>query len=398
MKPLLFLGLALLCVAAPTFAAPIAVVKSAKVELLSPARVAALPDAERELWNSYLNRSQALQNTERAQLLTESGGAKPPKAPVAKDFKMKREWSGDWFKTPEAATLANVMMSYQTPSGGWSKAVDYSRGPRPKGTAWTSQSQTFHYAATFDNRATTEQLNFLNEFFAATGRAEAKRSIGRGLDYIFAAQFPNGGWPQTFPLEGGYHDAITFNDNAMTHVLELLRAISSDDDSWKWLDAGRREQSQLALRKGITCVLAAQVEQGGRKTVWCAQHDPLDLQPVAARLKEPASLSGGESVGIVRFLMPTPNPTPAIRASIESALAWFDLVKIKNADDTWKWARFYEPKNNTPLFAGADDGIIYPTFEAMAAHNHIGYDYFVTTPNDLLEKQAPKWRHKIQTP
>jgi PelA/Pel-15E family pectate lyase len=36
--------------------------------------------------------------------------------------------------------------------------------------------------------------------------------------YLLAAQFPNGGWPQVWPLEGGYHDAVTFNDNAVSEA------------------------------------------------------------------------------------------------------------------------------------------------------------------------------------
>ena len=49
------------------------------------------------------------------------------------------------------------------------------------------------------------------QFLARVGNHAA---VLRGLDYTFAAQFPNGGWPQVWPLEGGYHDAITFNDGA----------------------------------------------------------------------------------------------------------------------------------------------------------------------------------------
>ncbi len=401
MKPLFLVCVLSWGVGPSVFAAPKVVpneaaVAATKVEFFTPARLEALPAVQRAAWDVYLAHSRTMEEAERAQLSAESGAAKPAKAPAAKDFKMKTDWKGDWYKTPEAAQLAGVMMSFQSPSGGWSKAVDYTRGPRTKGMAWTSQGQTFHYTATFDNRATTEQLNFLNEFFAATGRADVKASIERGLDYIFAAQYPNGGWPQTFPLEGGYHDAITYNDNAMTHILELMRAISTNDPKWAWLDAARREKAGVALASGIQCILASQVVQDGKETVWCAQHDPLDLKPVAARIKEPASLSGGESVGIVRFLMDEPAPSPVIVTSIDGALAWFDKVKIVGVDGGTKWARFYDVATNTPLFSGADDGINYPTFEAMAAKNHVGYDYFVTSPRSLVEKDGPKWHKRLE--
>ena len=33
-----------------------------------------------------------------------------------------------------------------------------------------------------------------------------RAAFQRGLEYIFAAQYPNGGFPQIYPLAGGYHD------------------------------------------------------------------------------------------------------------------------------------------------------------------------------------------------
>ena len=45
-----------------------------------------------------------------------------------------------------------------------------------------------------------------------------RKSFLHGLDYVFAAQFPNGGWPQVWPLQGGYHDVITINDDAVLNL------------------------------------------------------------------------------------------------------------------------------------------------------------------------------------
>ncbi|MFX8832988.1 pectate lyase, partial [Acinetobacter baumannii] len=51
-------------------------------------------------------------------------------------------------------------------------------------------------------------------------------------------------------------------------------------------------------------------------------------QPAKARAYELPSLSGAESVGIVQFLMRLQNPTPDIKNAINSAIAWFEKVKI----------------------------------------------------------------------
>ena len=83
--------------------------------------------------------------------------------------------------------------------------------------------------STFDNDSTYSELRYLAEVAAAGGetrRVDAwRQAFLRGLDYVFAAQYPNGGWPQIYPLAGSYHDDITFNDDAMIHLLTLLRDI-----------------------------------------------------------------------------------------------------------------------------------------------------------------------------
>ena len=61
----------------------------------------------------------------------------------------------------------------------------------------------------------------------ATDEPRYRESFLRGVDYLLAAQYPNGGWPQVFPLEGSYHDAITFNDGALVNVLSLLHDVAA---------------------------------------------------------------------------------------------------------------------------------------------------------------------------
>jgi PelA/Pel-15E family pectate lyase len=63
--------------------------------------------------------------------------------------------------------------------------------------------------------------------------AAYRASLLRGVDYLLAAQFPNGGWPQVWPLEGGYHDAITFNDDATVQTMRLLNGVGGGDVRWR---------------------------------------------------------------------------------------------------------------------------------------------------------------------
>jgi PelA/Pel-15E family pectate lyase len=318
-----------------------------------------------------------------------------------------------WFTSAEVGKTADAIVSYQTPTGGWSKSVDYAAGLRQPGTHWTSQKgDQWHYCGTFDNRATTEQIKLLAGVATATKREDAKAGAIRGIEYLLEAQYPNGGWPQNYPIESGYHEAITLNDNAMVHVLEVLLAITGKEPTFAFVDEALRQRAQTAFDKGIACIVAMQVKVDGKPTVWCAQHDPLTLEPVHARTKEPPSLSGGESAEVLKFLMRQGPLTEEVKAVIESGVAWLDthrivgLRKTKNekgrtdyvADDASSevyWARFYDLKTGKPIFPGAEDGILYATFSEMAAKNKVAYDFLTTKPRDVIDKEVTRWKKRI---
>lgn len=387
-----------------------------RAEPVTMARVEALPQAEQAAWRSYLERSEALARADAEALRAEvmaAGASQALRAPDGGNFKLPAEADDAWYGGPEAATLADAILSYQTPSGGWSKHTGYGRGPRRPGMQWTSQNEpgeSPHYLATFDNRATTEELNFLAELARVTGREDCQAAVLRGLDFIFAAQYPNGGWPQVYPLEGEYHDDITFNDDAMTHVVDLLQAVAKGEARFGFVDATRREKAAAALAAGIRCMLDLQVVIGGRKTVWCAQYDALSREVSSARKMEPATLSGLESARILEFLMSVPRPSPELVAAIESGLKWMDGAKITGltkgkrdgvtvydadpASTQVFWARFYDLATGKPVFPGRD-GVLYSTFAEMAAKNRLGYDFYTTLPGSIVNNGQKKWRKML---
>ena len=376
-------------------------------------RVNELPPAEQAAWKAYLEQSQANALADQAAVQAEVVANKMSaaiRAPSGGDFKLKPKVSAAWFGGDEAKQLADTILSFQTPTGGWSKHMGFSRGPRKPGMLWTSQNEPgepAHYVATFDNGSTTMEMDLLASVWLATKREDCKAGFIKGLNFIFAAQYPNGGWPQVYPIEGKYHDDITFNDDAMTHVLELLQGITDHDPRYVFLDDSQRQQAAKSLAAGIACVLKAQILQNGKKTVWCAQHDALTLQASPARKMEPATLSGLESAHILKFLMTIPHPTPEVVACIESGLKWFEAAKITGEGKTKikgktdyepdaaatevRWARFYNLTNSQPVFPGRD-GIVYDTFAEMAAKNHVGYDYYTSLPGSIVTNGQKKWR------
>jgi PelA/Pel-15E family pectate lyase len=394
----------------------LALTLTAQAEPLTLSRINELPATNQPAWKTYLenSRSNALRDAAALQAeVTVNKMTNAVRAPDGGDFKLRTNAGNAWFATDEAKQLADAILSYQTPSGGWSKHLGFSRGPRQPGMQWTSQNepgQPAHYVATFDNGSTTTEMDFLADVLLATKREDCQACFIKGLEFIFAAQFPNGGWPQVYPLEGGYHDDITFNDDAMTHVLELLQGIVSHEPRYAFLDESQRKQAAAAFAAGVGCILKAQVVQAGKKTVWCAQHDALTLQPSHARKLEPATLSGLESAHVLKFFMTVTNPAPETVAAIESGLAWFERAKLVGEMETnengktffepralgkeVRWARFYDLTNSQPVFPGRD-GISYKTFAAMASTNKLGYDYYTSQPGSIVSNGQKKWRKML---
>jgi PelA/Pel-15E family pectate lyase len=283
--------------------------------------------------------------------------------------------SSSWYATAEALRIADNVLLYQRNSGGWPKNIDMASDLNGREQSRLIAEKNTN-DSTIDNGATYTQLAFLARVYSQQAQPRHREAFLRGLDFLFQAQYANGGWPQFYPHRTGYYQHITFNDGAMIGVMKLLRDVSQKKHEYSFVDQVRREKAAIAVQKGIDCILKTQLIVDGQRTVWCAQYDEVTLKPAAARKFELVSLSGLESVGIVRFLMSLPNPNKTVIDSIEGAVAWFKKSQLKGirwieqADTTKSngidrvvvadpnapplWARFYEITSNRPMFVGRD--------------------------------------------
>ena len=309
-----------------------------------------------------------------------------------------------WYGTAEARAIAGHVLGYQEPSGGWPKNIDMTvPAPAPAGRA----------EATIDNQATFTQIRLLARVHSASPDPRYRDAALSGIDYLLAAQYPNGGWPQVFPLRTDYSRYITFNDWAMIGVITLLDEVAAERRGWEFVDQARRAKARDAVRRGLDVILRSQIRVNGTLTAWCAQHDEVTLEPRKARAYEHASLSGAESVGTVRFLMRRDPGSASIDAAIRSAVAWFEQVTLRGwrlerradpalpggfdrvivRDDQAPplWARFYEIGTNRRIFSGRD-GVIRDSLAEIEHERRVGYDWVGDWPRALLEIDYPKWR------
>ena len=314
----------------------------------------------------------------------------------------------------DALRVAETVLLYQRNNGGWPKNYDRKRAlsdlDKNKLIGEKKKSDT-----TIDNGATHSELRYLAKVYNTSKDERYRKAFLNGVEFILSAQYQNGGWPQYFPNAKGYHRHITFNDGAMIGVMSILWDIAQDKTLYPFVETKLRARCAEAAARGIQCILKCQIEVDGRKTAWCAQHDEKDLVPRKARSYELASISGCESVGIIRFLMEIDRPAPEVIETVQDAVAWFDKAKLteirevrkksKSEPKGWDkvvvedaaappmWARFYEIGANKPIFCSRD-GVPRDTLAEISYERRNGYSWLGYYAADLLAKDYPAWQKK----
>ena len=390
-------------------------------------RIAHLPAREQAAWKAYLERSARQRTADRAFLEAEARAAglkealTPPSGSGARSIPMERP--AEWYSGTDARRIADIVVSFQTPAGGWSKNLNLADHARRAGESFAPNNlsrflapgdfdaprdERWEYVGTLDNDATTTELEFLAKVITTAGANDSARhraSFARGLDYLFAAQFPNGGWPQVWPLEGGYHDAITFNDGAVIHATQLLESVAEAHGDFAFVSPAMRRRAGAGAMRGIRLIAAAQIVENGRRTVWGQQHDPFTLQPVSGRNYEPPAQCSSESADVMQFLMNLPKPDAATIAAVDAAAAWFRKTAIHGeayvrapegahltpaSEEATIWARFYEIGSGRPIF-GDRDKSIHDDVTELSRERRNGYSWYNSAPLEALARYA-KWR------
>ena len=313
---------------------------------------------------------------------------------------------------------ADNMLLFQRSYGGWAKhfnkqIVNYQATYSPQQIK-EIRAQVNAEDATIDNKATTKEIRYLLSVYAKHKTPSYLQAAEKGIEYLLKAQYKNGGWPQYYPGVKDYHSQVTYNDHAMVNVLNLLKDLTGKKPTFEVLNATLVAKASAAIEKGIQCILKTQVVVNNKPTAWAAQYDPSTLKPADARKFEPAGLSSMESVGIIQFLMRIENPSTQVVAAIEHAKAWFQTAAIKGyeskiipdanqpkgvdrilvpAENNTTWARFYDINTNQPFFCGRD-GIKKNMLSQIEVERRVGYAWYGEWPQNLLDKQYPKWKLK----
>ncbi|MFA9391723.1 MAG: pectate lyase [Prolixibacteraceae bacterium] len=320
----------------------------------------------------------------------------------------------NWYQSNEAQRVADNMILLERTWGGWPKNINAARHFSDKEVKEILSAKE-NIDATIDNGTTFTHLRYLAKVYNATKDKKYGKAFQKGFNYLIEAQYTNGGWPQFYPPKKGYYTHITFNDDAMIGVMQLMSDIAQKKTDFSFLDNSAREKAKTAVEKGIDVILKTQIVINGKLTAWCAQHDEHTLKPANARSYELISISGKESISIIEYLMKIENPSPEIKKAIISACQWFEDAKItgyklefikdstaaegfnrilvpdKNGPDLW--ARFYNIETGQPYWVDRE-GVICKTYNEISYERRNNYAFVQEFAHELLLYEFPEWKRR----
>jgi PelA/Pel-15E family pectate lyase len=265
--------------------------------------------------------------------------------------------TGDSLYLGYAKRVAEAIVLGQHPEGGWHYLIDFDMPGIQKwyddvaSKCWGWEEYYHYYGnCTFDDDTTSSSCKYLLDLYMATLDPGLRAPLLKGLEFVLEAQYPNGGWPQRYPLRYEFtHDGIkdytsyyTFNDGVIPNNIFLLI------DAWEKLGD---ERYLKAAKRGMDFYLLSQgpEEQAG----WSSQYD-MNVQPAQGRSYEPASWSTPGTMSRIeeleRFYMFTGDRR--YLRPIPLAIKWLENSVI-NRDPSKKFShgRFLEVGTNKALIA-----------------------------------------------
>lgn len=252
---------------------------------------------------------------------------------------------------------ADALIYGQHPLGGWHYVIDFDKSGMEKW--YTDVASQFlvgweeyrHYYGncTYDDDVTQGATRFLLHLYNETHDPAYLPALRRALNFMLISQYPNGGWPQRYPLRYEFvHDGFpdytsyyTLNDNAMNSTIDVLLEAYETLGNEEYLEAAKRGGDFFMIAQGPT-----------GKAGWTDQYD-MNIKPSAGRTHEPASLQVRYTKSTIteleklflftgdrRYLRP-----------ISAALDWMEsvIISVDNKNGNPIYSKWYDPETNYPI-------------------------------------------------
>jgi PelA/Pel-15E family pectate lyase len=320
------------------------------------------------------------------------------------------EATGDAQFLEAARAAGRALIDCQLASGGWDDDFDFAEEHAKKYhlrkhvLAGDTETGKRRNTSTLDDNKTQSALLFLLELAhlpECKADTTLQDALKFGLESLLKAQYPNGAWPQKFsgpvdqtlpvkpaayPKEwprqfpaAKYSDYYTLNDNNMQEAVELLLRAH---------ELTKEERYLAAAKKAGDFFILAQMPEP--QPAWAQQYN-FAMEPVWARKFEPACVSGGESINVMRTLHELWVVTGDERylKPLPAALAWYDRSALPDG----RYARFYELQTNKPLYFVKDTYEL--TYDDSNLPTHYGFKIDVAKDVAALRELLKRPREEL---
>ena len=255
-----------------------------------------------------------------------------------------------------AEKAAAALIWGQSHDGGWNYMIDFAGDRSLKHwydtigkNGWRLEEFQHYYGnSTYDDDVTSNAARFLLRIYLEKLDPKYKPALDKAIGFILKSQYPNGAWPQRYPLKHDYRkngtpdytSYYTFNDDVTWENVHFLVQC--------YLVLGE-ERFLEPIHRGMDFYLASLDSSGA----WALQLDS-DLKPAKARTYEPAAFTPSttcdnallllkfyEYTGETRFIEPVPR-----------IIEWLEMTKLppEMIEGSNTHPMFVELGTNKPLF------------------------------------------------
>ena len=298
----------------------------------------------------------------------------PGTVSMAHTFLDAYQVTGDEYYYKAAEKAANALVWGQSVYGGWNYLIDFAGDRSLKEwyrtigySGWRLEEFDHYYGNdTYDDDVTSDAARVLLRMYLERLDPKFKPALDKAIDFILESQYPNGGWPQRYPLK---YDHVKLGldargDQIETIIFEDYTSYITFNDDVIWENINFLLQCYLTLgekrlldpiRRGMDIYLLTL--QGNPQAGWGMQHYPDNLKPAAARSHEPKSLTPAYTLGnafhLIRFYEWTGDSKYIAR--IPDIINWLEESAYPEPM-TWRGGRtathprFVEIGTNRPIY------------------------------------------------
>ncbi|MFI1773594.1 pectate lyase [Thalassobellus citreus] len=255
-----------------------------------------------------------------------------------------------------AQKAAAAVIWGQSNEGGWNYVVDFAGDRSLKQwyntigkNGWRLEEFQHYYGnSTFDDDVTSDATRFLLRMYLEELDPKYKPALDKAIEFVLKSQYPNGGWPQRYPLMYNYEkhgfpdysSFYTFNDDVIWENINLLIQCYLVLGEERFLDP---------IYRGMNFYKISQHSSGA----WGQQLN-MKMEVASARTYEPAAfLPGATSENtflLMKFYELTGDRT--FLEGVPKAINWLEKVTLPadKVDAHRTHPTFVEIKSNKPIY------------------------------------------------